>query len=276
MARRFQEVCARQLVAGSVWLIPMANPPAVRKRRHSINLGPEDPITKARLEGHNMNLVWPGNPAGNDTERLAYALDQSVLRHCSHLVDIHCWNHFAAAQTLSTEHEPSYPLGEATTTRFISYRTTPTLQTAGQLMRNRGKGAIEMELSGQFQIQERQVQMGLSSMINIAKRLGLMEGEPEPIRGPRVVQDGKKNHDIQAPCSGIFVPALRSDGRAALAPEDYVERDQPLGHIREDDLATAPILRRFQDICSSSARVMQACATSASQPNTRIRSKAKK
>jgi len=101
VARRFKEACSAQLISGSVWLLPMANLQAIHIKRHSVNLGPEEPITKARLEGYNMNLVWPGNPDGNNTERLAHALTQSVLRHCSHSVDMHCWNHFNAAETLS-------------------------------------------------------------------------------------------------------------------------------------------------------------------------------
>jgi uncharacterized protein len=243
VARRFQEICVQKLVAGSVWLVPLVNLPALHRRRHSSNLGPEEPITKAHAEGYNMNLVWPGNPAGKTPERIAHALDQAVLRHCTHLVDLHCWSHFTAAETLSTDHQPSRPLGEVTTTRFISYRSWDKLRTAGQLIRNRGGGAIEMELSGQFQIQERQVEIGLSSMVNVAKLLGLLEGQPEKIQGSRVVRDQKRTREIQAPCSGVFVRALTSDKKAMLAPDDRVEQGQPLGHlIRETDLATVPIV----------------------------------
>jgi uncharacterized protein len=62
VARRFREICSRQLVSGSVWLIPMANLLAVHKKRHSIDLGPEQPISVACDEGYNMNLIWPGKP----------------------------------------------------------------------------------------------------------------------------------------------------------------------------------------------------------------------
>jgi hypothetical protein len=80
-------------------------------------------------------------------------------------------------------------------------------------------------------------------MINVAKLLGLIEGQPDKIEGPRVVRDQKKMHEIHAPCSGIFVRALRSDKKAMLTPEDCVERSQPLGHVlRENDLATVPIV----------------------------------
>jgi predicted deacylase len=248
VARRFSEISASRLKNGTVWLIPMANLLAVHKKRHSIDLGPEDPIEKAREEGYNMNLIWPGRPDGNDTERLAYALDQSVLRHCTHSVDIHCWEHFYAAETLSVKgHQESLRLGAVTTTRFIMYNNEPfykdgKLVLASHLIRKRGGGAIEIELSGQYQIRERQVQIGLSSMVNVAKSLGMIEGEPELIKGPRVVFSAETRHDIKAPFTGIFVAARGKEKLTSLSPEDYVEKGQPIGHIiREKDLATVNI-----------------------------------
>ena len=247
VARRFADVCASQLVSGNVWLIPMANPQAVRRRRHSVNLGPEEPITKARLEGYNMNLVWPGNPEGNDTERTAYALTQSVLHYCSHLVDMHCWSHFTAAETLSVnDHEASRPLGEVTTTRFISYRSTPKLQMASQVIRQQGGGAIEIELSGQFQMRERQIITGLDSMVNIAILLGMIKDEPKLLKGKRAVRETGNSHILKAPCSGLFVPAAGKDKRSNLIPDDYVEEGQTLGYmIRDNDLGevivTSPV-----------------------------------
>ena len=246
VARRLKDVCAGQLVAGSVWLVPMANLPAIRVRRHSIDLGPEQPGRFS--QGHNMQQTWPGNPEGNDTERIAYALDQAVVRHCSHGVDMHCWNQFWAAETLATTgHEPSELLGAVTTPRFISYRPmrppADKVRSITQLMHVRGAGAVVMELSGQFQMGERQVQIGLSSMLNIAKALGMIAGEPEPVEGGQVERSRESSHEVLAPCAGIFMPALQKGTSATLIPDDFVEEGQPLGHIiRESDLAAVPVL----------------------------------
>ncbi len=245
VARRLKDVCARRLVAGSVWLVPMANLPAIRVRRHSVDLGPEQPGRFSK--GHNMQQAWPGNPEGNNTERVAYALDQAVVRHCSHGVDIHCWNEFWAAETLAvTGHEPSKRLGEVTGTRFISH--SPFRPPAGkvssisQLMHVRGGGTIAMELSGQYQMNERQVEIGLKSMVNIAKALGMIEGDPEPVEGGQVERTRENSHEVVAPCAGIFMPGLQKGTTATLIPDDFVEQGQPLGHItRESDLALVPV-----------------------------------
>lgn len=240
VARRLKELAEKYLIRGNIWLLPMANLLAVQTRRHSIDLGPEQPGSLSK--GHNMQRTWPGDPDGNDTERLAYALDQAVLRHCSHVVDMHCWNHFWAAEALTiNDHEPSRQLGEVTTTRFISYRNArppdgSTMQ-AGQLFLKRGGSTLVMELSGQFQMLERQVRIGLVSMVNIAKLLGMFEGEPELIRGPRAVRSPETSHEVFSPASGIFMVATRKNETATLITDDFVEQGQLLGHIiREKDL----------------------------------------
>lgn len=248
VARRFQEVCAGKLTRGTVWLIPMANLLAIRSRKHSFDLAPEQNNVLNPDKLHNMQRHWPGDPEGNDTARLAYSLDQSVLRHCSHLVDMHCWEHFFAAETLAVDdHEPSRPLGEVAATRFISWSNATQPQgekmMVGQMIRKRGGGAIAMELSGQFQMQERQVQIGLSSMVNIAKHLGMIEGEPKLIKGPLAIRNPLTSHEVLASCSGIFMPAVRKDKITSLTPDDYVEEGQFLGHIISDkDLAKVPII----------------------------------
>lgn len=245
VARRFQEVCAKQLHTGSVWIIPMTNLQAIRARRHSIDLGPEQPGTLS--EGHNMQQTWPGDPKGNDTERVSYELDQAVLQYCSHGVDMHCWNHFWAAETLAvTDHKLSKPLGEVTKTRFVSYRNLrppqEEIRSFSQLIRRRGGGAVVIELSGQYQMQERQVQIGLSSMVNIAKRLGMFEGEPELIDGPKVIRNPDTSYEIFAPSPGIFMPAGKIGKTETLTHDDYVEEGQLLGHIiSESDLKTISV-----------------------------------
>jgi uncharacterized protein len=241
VARRFQKICAEQLVAGRVFLIPMSNLPAIRNRRHSFDLGPEENNRLNPEKLHNMQRHWPGNPKGNDTARIAWSLDNSVFRHCSHVVDIHCWEHVKAAETLLYfDHEPSRIMGEVTVTRFISSSPIPKVQgdtmMIRRLMVERGNGSITIELAGQFQMQEAQVQTGLVSMVNIAKRLGMIKGEPESA-GQHIERRSDKSHEVVASCSGIFMPGFSEEKGRNLAPEDYVVKGQPLGHIiNESDL----------------------------------------
>ncbi len=243
VARRFKEICSAQLVKGSVWLIPMAELRGIRVRRYTVESLPEK-----RIADKAFHKAWPGDPNGNDTERIAYSLDQAVVRHCSHAMDMHCWAHINAAGTLAEEDKnPSRALGDVTTTRVISYKNTsmPVSEKMifSQLMFKRGVVFTVMELSGQYQMQQRQVQIGLSSMVNIAKVLGMINGEPILIKGKRAVQNADTTHEVKAPCSGIFMPSAGKDKMSNLIPDDYVEKGQVLGHIiRDKDLEMVMIL----------------------------------
>lgn len=246
VARRFKKLCSEQLVAGKVWLVPMSNLPAIRKRRHSFDLGPEENNRLNPEKLHNMQRHWPGNPDGNDTARIAWSLDQAVFGHCTHVVDIHCWEHVKAAETLVyNDHEPSRIMGEVTTTRFISSSPIPEVQGTTMMIRRlmveRGNGAITIELSGQYQMREFQVQTGLSSMVNIAKRHGMIQGEPDS-SGKHIERRSDNSHEVVASCSGIFMPGFSEEKVKILAPEDYVIKGQPLGHIiNEVDLTRVTV-----------------------------------
>jgi len=251
VARQFKEICVKQLVTGSMWIVPMANLLAIRIRRHSIDLGPEQ--SGNFTNGHDMNLVWPGDVGGNNTERIAYALDQAVVRHCSHAVDIHCYSHCLAANVMVFEDcKPSRLMAHFTTTRFITYQRFGHLDTISfrkmsfrQLMQKRGVGVIGLEFSGQFQMKERQIQIGLKSLVNIAKHLEIIEGEPQLIEGLRAVRSHKSEntYEVYAPCSGIFMPTQRSDRKVTLTTGNYVDKNQLMGHIiRESDLKTVSII----------------------------------
>ena len=171
-----------------------------------------------------------------------------MVRHCSHAMDMHCWEHINAAETLSEkDNQLSRALGDVTTTRFISYRNTSIPESEymsfSQLVLKRGVSFTVMELSGQYQMQERQVLIGLSSMVNIAKLLGMIEGEPTQIKGPRVIRTPETSHGVFAPGTGIFMPSLQKDKKRILMSEDFVEEGQQLGHIiREDNLVTVPVI----------------------------------
>lgn len=234
----------QQLIKGSVWLLPMANLLAIRSRRHSFGLGPEQNNRIHPIKEHTMQR-WPGSPDGNNTQRVAY---QAIVRHCGHLVDIHCYQRMNAAETLGVNgHESSRPMAEVTTTRFMRFvlpaATPEKNMLINQLMLKHGGCAVGMELSGQFEISERQMQLGLTSMVNIAKQLGMLPGEIERIEGPRATLSKDNRHLAKAPDTGLFVPALVREKNRNLAPEDYVEKGQPLGHvIREKDLERVPVL----------------------------------
>ena len=66
-------------MSGSVILVHMANPPSFYGRR--IYYGPD---------GKNLNRMYPGDPNGTISERIAHALTTQVIDRATHLADMHC------------------------------------------------------------------------------------------------------------------------------------------------------------------------------------------
>lgn len=242
--RRFKEVCQEALLRGTVYLVPFANLLAIRHRRSHLSLGPEQAY--ADDEGHNMNRTWPGKADGNDTERLAHSLHEAVVQHCTRCLDLHSWSRFTATCTLARlDGGPSQQMAEVSAIRFIQWRTAPergpvTPTTIGGLFNDSGRGGVTIELAPQWVIREKEVTAGLRAATNMARLLGMMQGEPELLDDPVAAfsQDELegRSHEVKAPCSGMFV-------EAGLETSDHVEEGQRLGHLlRDEDLETVEVL----------------------------------
>jgi predicted deacylase len=241
--RRFREVCEAQLSAGDVYLVPFANLPAVRHRRSHISLGPEQ--SYGDDAGHNMNRTWPGKRDGNDTERVTCALHETVVKRCTRCLDLHSWSRFTATATLARPEGLSAEMARVAGIRLIQWREAPKGETdgvtIGALFNNSGRGAITIELAPQWVIREKEVALGLRAATNLAKLLGMIEGDIEQIDGEYVEftrhsdDEKQRQHELIAPCSGLFV-------EAALETSDHVTEGQLLGHIiRDDTLETVEI-----------------------------------
>jgi len=232
--RRFFGICATDLRAGMMILIPVVNLPAVRARRPHTGLGPEQPY--AEDGGTNIQKLWPGDPRGSDLQRIAFSFYVSALVQCTHAIDIHCWNHFwAPAFFVPNRPEEARAFGAMAHTPFVGYRTTPWPPHNAGVLAEQGAIAMGMELAGQYRIVEEQVRMGLQTVVNVARLLGMLDGEPEPPEYPPTPFSTEDLIEVRAPCAGLFVA---SD----LAPGDRVTEGRKLGHIiRDDNLETVEV-----------------------------------
>ncbi len=237
--RRFTALCADSLVAGEAWLVPFMNLSAMGERRNSAGLGPEEKGTERALAA-NMNRLWPGDPGGGDVERVAYALHQAIVWHCTHCIDLHCWNRFWATATLATDDSgESRAMGEVAGTRFVRWDSPPETSDPPAQIRTvvmrRGGAGMAMELAGQYVVIEREVRTGLRGVTNVARMLGMLEGDPDLALDTGIEVRDDNTVVVEAPCSGLFVAE-------ALQLEDRVEAGQRLGHIiRDEDLATVEV-----------------------------------
>lgn len=236
--RRFVMLAAEKLDAGQVRGVPFCNLPALWQRRHHDHQGPEEPVSEQAER--NMNLVWPGDPAGNDTARLAHAIYSELGTTATHAVDIHCWTRFWAAACFARSDRPrcqelaaisALPFARVTGGPGAgSPPAAPTL--IGAYFNDTDRAALTFELSGQYVIDETQVHLGARCLANVARFLEMMPGGPEGTDEGPTWRDGGKVVEVAAPRKGLFV-------EARLGPGDWVTEGQPLGHLLcDDDLST--------------------------------------
>ncbi|MFC2165741.1 succinylglutamate desuccinylase/aspartoacylase family protein [Acidobacteriota bacterium] len=67
-------------LSGTVVIVHIANLPGFQKR--TIYYNPND--------WKNLNRVFPGDPDGTQTQRIAYVLTEEVVKKCDCLIDLHC------------------------------------------------------------------------------------------------------------------------------------------------------------------------------------------
>jgi len=226
--RLFAETMARNLRRGGVFAVPFANPPAMRRHRPHLDLGPEQPYIESR--GHNMQTVWPGRPDGNDTERVAAALWEAVVKPATHVIDIHCYPLSAAALLQYRMHSPENEI-LARVMAFPFMRRIPAGDVGdwpgalGNQAGLAGKVAVGVELKGQYTVVEGEVFRGFRGLSNVAKHLGMMAGDPEGMDEPSfLLGDPPAPVTVQAKQPGLFVGT-------GLKPCDYVSEGQVLGHL---------------------------------------------
>lgn len=78
-ATRLGRALDPEAISGQVVVCPVANPPAVYHGRLGVS----------PLDGVNINRVFPGDPAGGPTERLAAWLFTNVITHADAYADLH-------------------------------------------------------------------------------------------------------------------------------------------------------------------------------------------
>ena len=227
--RRFVAIAAKRMKAGKVFAIPFANPPALWERRAHIGMKPEQPYKEGRPR--NMNLLWPGNPRGNDSARLAYAIHRAIDSKATHVLDLHCWERFHAAAVLMLDYPGMRDMARKIGHRFVVVCPGDSgyARTIGGYFCSTGRlGLLSYEFAGQYAVYEDEVRDGLRVIMNYARLIGILPGRLQKGYDSVLFSDKVGTAETPAPCNGLFVAGSSC---RLCAP---VRKGQLLGHILSD------------------------------------------
>jgi len=211
-------------LSGTVVAVPVASPLALRARRHWPGMGPEEAYSDSP---HNMNRTWPGDPEGNEAERMSYVLFHQIVVKADYAVDFHAYSRWTASSVLVPEWDKaSLEMAEAFGLTFLSLFKRPESGPAAKMFTTvtteRGIPAITVELSGQWDLYPKSVEEGYRGILNLMRHLGMVEGEPEPPKR-RIVMERIPPVEVRSPVEGLFLP-LKD-------PEAEVKKGETLGRL---------------------------------------------
>jgi len=202
-------------LSGSLIIVPIANLPAFQKRM--IYYGPSD--------WKNLNRVFPGDPAGSLSERIAHVLTEQVVRNCDVLVDLHCgdgneslipysyWM-ISGDPKLDTE---SKTLALAFGIETIIIDESRTKDPARSLYLGntavlRGKPAVTTESGSLGRTDEEDVLRNIRGIKSVMRLYRIMEGAPDMVRKPVWID---RYEVVYSNRDGLFQPLVERGARVA-------------------------------------------------------------
>jgi len=187
------------------------------------------------FDQENMNRVWPGKQSGGMSERIAYHVWENCVKQADYVIDLHTGNStlvphvvYMAGRDKSREMAKVFGIEV-----LVQEEVDPDWKEKrfGGKLRNTadeaGKVAICPELGGNQRFEEPRVLEGVRGVLNVAKWLGMIEGQVEYAPRYRVVQQAHLTQ-VRASKGGALIFKVKSGERVAkgqVLAEVYSPRD---------------------------------------------------
>ncbi len=208
IARRAVESLSGLDFAGEVVVLPVCNPLAL----HALN-------RNSPLDGGNLNRVMPGDAGGTITDRIGAVL-ADFLRGSggTHLIDLHSGGNQATVDYVYLDTD-----GPEVATAFGSpllYDHNPYQGTTTDVAKAAGMKVMVSELGGGGQRIDHYVSRGVTGVLNVMRRIGMLPGEPEPPLAPqRIVHEISKLGPVQG---GFLISEYGAERLGQEVPEGTV------------------------------------------------------
>ena len=215
---------------GTIVALPITNPLAFSN--HTMNT-PQD--------WYNLNRVFPGNPTGPTSFRLADLLIQQCVSKCDYVMDFHANPSPAMCFSITKEsnktavYKKSLALAEAFGITNIRMKLSLEPHRAGTLtdvVQGLGKPSLTVELLYWRRIDDTAVKVGVRGTLNIMKHLEMIDGKPEPQSDIWVKKGALSRTEVTATKGGLVYPKAEPGG-AVKKGAVIAEIRNPYGDVVE-------------------------------------------
>lgn len=230
---RLKRMIDPRKLSGTLILVHVANMPSFQKR--TIYYNPFD--------WKNLNRVFPGDPKGTLSQRMAYVLTQEVVLKCDALIDMHCgdgnealipYSYWMISGKAGLDRQTK-DMALAFGLRHIIIDATRTKDPAdsrylGNTAILRGKPAITTESGFLGRTDEEDVVRNVGGALSVMRLFGMIEGKARLAADPVWIDAYEV---VNAPSDGLFYPrvamgAMVNEGQTVGVIQDY------LGEIKDE------------------------------------------
>jgi predicted deacylase len=241
-------------LAGELRVVPVVNPPAFAARTRT-----------SPLDGANLARIFPGDPAGSVSERIAHAIATRTIRDADLLVDLHSagrdyampWFAGYVATGAPGEAEAARAFGAPLVWEHDSINPGRTISTAAE----HGVPAVYVEGGGGGALLREEVAGNVAGTRAVMALLGMLDEEPPHAHAPHVLRGGAGNVDASLSC------AAAGWCSTAVFAGDVVERGELIAEVIGEDgriaeRVVAPVdgtimlLRRRAEVAAGDAIAM--------------------
>ncbi len=222
---RVKKMIDPQTLSGTIIMVHIANIPGFRKRIIYYN----------PFDWKNLNRVFPGNPEGTLSERIAYVLTEQVIKKCDYLIDLHCgdgnealipYTYWMASGDEETN-EISKKMVLAFGIKYIIIDKTRTKDiTESKYLGNtavlHSKPAITTESGYLGKTDEVSIVRNIKGILGVMKFFRMIEGEPDMVSDPVWID---RYEVVYSQHDGLFYP------QATMGY--YVTQGQKVGTITD-------------------------------------------
>jgi predicted deacylase len=240
-------------LAGSVIMVHVANMPSFLGR--TVYFSP--------LDGKNLNRVYPGNPNGTPSERIAYRITKEVIELADYVLDLHCGDGNESLrpyvyQAVTADERMNVETARLALAFGIDHilidRNRPTDPAASLYCSTtaitRGKPALTIESGSLGMTDGESVQRIVDGVRGVMRELKMTADGPAPVSQPVYLEP---NVVLTSPETGLLYPLVERDQKVKVdAPiakitnffgEEIALVRTPIGGVVLYIVATPPIVK---------------------------------